>query len=445
LLLVGVLAVSIGLALIMITVNGAFNDRLDEIRSQVGTSITVRPAGTFGGGFFISGSASDSGVEAPPGQSTQPDQPTQQTLTDDDLAAISDVEHAVSYSRRVSAQYSGDSLESSIEPPPGLQVPEGAEFTGPPILVAGTEDAASLTAFGGQADLVEGRSFNPDESEANVAVIGQSLAAKNGLAVGDSVDLDGTTVEIIGIFTTGTRFGDNQIALPLETARTIFGRGTEVDEVTVQADTAANVPAVADAIREALGEDKADVTSSEGQFDLISSPVADAQDSSRVATMAALAASAAIILFSVGIVVRQRVKEIGVLKAVGASGWHVVGQMTTETLFIAVAAAVIGALATFPFAQSVANGLVSDPATAGPQLIGGPGGGPPPGAIGDVIEVGAGPAADAGGVLGNVDVAVSPEVFLYALGIAIVLALLATIIPAWYVGRVRPAEVLRYE
>jgi len=212
----------------------------------------------------------------------------------------------------------------------------------------------------------------------------------------------------------------------------------------VQADTAANVPAVADAIRESLGEDKADVTSSEGQFDLISAPVADAQDSSRVATMAALAASAAIILFSVGIVVRQRVKEIGVLKAVGASGWHVVGQMTTETLFIAVAAAVIGALATFPFAQSVANGLVSDPATAGPRFIGGPGGGPPPGA-GDVITVGAGRAADAGGVLGSVDVAVSPEIFLYALGIAIVLALVATIIPAWYVGRVRPEEVLRYE
>src|SRR6266851_8392784 len=51
-LMVGVLAVSIGLALIMITVNGAFAQRLDDVRAQVGTEITVRPAGSFGGGFF---------------------------------------------------------------------------------------------------------------------------------------------------------------------------------------------------------------------------------------------------------------------------------------------------------------------------------------------------------------------------------------------------------
>ena len=41
--------------------------------------------------------------------------------------------------------------------------------------------------------------------------------------------------------------------------------------------------------------------------------------------------------------------------------------------------------------------------------------------------------------------AVSPEVFLYALAIAVGLALVATIVPVWYVGRVRPAEVLRHE
>ncbi|MCI0783632.1 MAG: ABC transporter permease, partial [Chloroflexi bacterium] len=44
-LLVGVLSVSIGLALIMITVDGAFDERLEEIQSQVGTTVTVQPAG----------------------------------------------------------------------------------------------------------------------------------------------------------------------------------------------------------------------------------------------------------------------------------------------------------------------------------------------------------------------------------------------------------------
>ena len=48
-LLVAVLAVSIALTLIMITVNEAFGQRLDEIRAEVGTNIDVNPAGSFRG------------------------------------------------------------------------------------------------------------------------------------------------------------------------------------------------------------------------------------------------------------------------------------------------------------------------------------------------------------------------------------------------------------
>jgi putative ABC transport system permease protein len=48
-LLVAVLAVSIGLTLITITVNEAFGARLDEIRAHVGTNIDLNPAGSFRG------------------------------------------------------------------------------------------------------------------------------------------------------------------------------------------------------------------------------------------------------------------------------------------------------------------------------------------------------------------------------------------------------------
>ncbi|MGK2965087.1 MAG: hypothetical protein ACSLFM_05725 [Tepidiformaceae bacterium] len=51
-LLIAVLAGSTGLVLTMITVNSAFAKRLDEIKSEVGTDVTVRPAGSFGGGAF---------------------------------------------------------------------------------------------------------------------------------------------------------------------------------------------------------------------------------------------------------------------------------------------------------------------------------------------------------------------------------------------------------
>lgn len=444
LLLVAILAVSIGLTLIMITVDNAFAKRLDDIKSQVGSDITVRPAGSFGGGFFggvrISGPpGTESGATEDSAPDTSADDATLTSLDEATLDTIGQVSHVASVTQRVSGAYSGDELVSAIEPPPGasLQSGGGAAF-GPPVFLSGTDNPNSLTTIGASdASIAAGRSFEAGEEEANVAVMGNSLAEKNGLSVGDTFEMNGETFEVIGIFDTGTQFGDNSIVLPLKTAQAVLDRLGEVDEAIVRAESVDNVEQVAADIRSTLGEDTVDVSTQQSLFSNISAPVSDAKESSKIGLFAALIASAAVILVSVGLVARQRIKEIGILKAVGASGWHVTAQFGIETAFVAVLAAFIGALATFPLAQKVANGLVSDPVLPGPRFGGGDA---PSGAV-----VVAGPAGDAGGLLGSVDVAVSPEVFLYALGLAIGLAVIAAVVPAWYVSRVRPAEVLRYE
>jgi len=454
-LLVGVLGVSIGLALIMITVDGAFDERLEEIQGEVGTTVIVQPAGSFGGGFITRGfvvtdgnapGGAGGGLNAPDAGDvtdvTDPDD-GQATLTDEAVEAIASIEHVAGYARTITEQYTGDELTGGTLEPPAHSPFAGNLPAGGfqiPVLVTGTDNPTTLSSFGVEnAEITSGRTFEPDEAEANVAVIGERLAETNGLVVGDTFGMNEAEVEVVGIFTTGTRFGDNAMFLPLDTARALFDREGEVDTISVRVDTAENVSATAEAIRETLGEDVADVTTEEAAFDAISAPLADAADSSRIGMIAALIASAAIILFSVAIVARQRIKEIGILKALGASNWHVVGQMTLETAFVAVIAAVLGALATFPMAQTVADGLVSDP-TIQVGGFGPPGGGL--GRGGGVVDAGDGPV---GSLLGEVDVAVSPEIFGYALVIALGLALVATIIPAWYVGRVKPAEVLRYE
>jgi len=46
--IVAILSVSIGLALIMVTVHGATENQPGSIGQQIGTEITVRPAGCFG-------------------------------------------------------------------------------------------------------------------------------------------------------------------------------------------------------------------------------------------------------------------------------------------------------------------------------------------------------------------------------------------------------------
>ena len=150
----------------------------------------------------------------------------------------------------------------------------------------------------------------------------------------------------------------------------------------------------------------------------------------RIALITALLASAGIILFATVLATRQRIREIGILKAVGASGFQVGGQFAVETLVVALVAGLVGALITFPTAQSVANGLVS---AAGSTNGGGFGG------------RGRGIVGAATNTLNRVNVAVTPAVFVYAVILALVLALLASAAPAWRVSKVRPAEVLRYE
>src|SRR5437899_5513227 len=435
----------------MITVNGAFARRLDDIQSQVGTSVTVRPAGSFGGGFFERGGdnnggganggntnggntngGNNSGTSTDPAASSQP-----ATLKDQDVNEVATIAHVVSVSSQITARYSGTGLESAVQPRQGGNPAAPAPPAGAgggfrrAILVTGTDDPASLAALGVQsAQLISGRTFDASESNADVAVLGQALADHNGLKVGDTVPINGTTFQVIGIFTSGTQFGDNSLFVPLTTAQTVFNRPGEIDQAVVKADTASNVDQVAADIRQALGQGNVDVVTEQTIFQAITAPLSDAKDSSRLGMIAALGASAVIILFSIGLVARQRVKEIGILKAIGASNWHVTAQLGVETAVISVTAAILGALSTFPLAQKVANGLLSSPST--------PTGGRRGQAFGAV-------AGRAGGLLGSVNVAVSPEIFLYALAIAIGLALIATVVPAWYVGRVRPAEVLRYE
>ena len=444
-LVIAVLAVSVGLTLIMITVNEAFSAGVDEIRSEVGTNVTVRPAGSFGGGFIRGGQGF-----GPPGGGDDTDAAAEVvTLMDEQVAELWALDDVVAVSSTITVPYIGEGLES---PPPqfpgGQGPPGGAGGFQRPVLVTGTDSPNSLVSLGGaDVQIASGRTFEADEADAAVAVVGATLAEANALAAGSTFEIEGTDIEVVGVFTTGTQFGDNAIFLPLITAQTLFARAGEIDEAIVQAASVDEVEAVAAAVQEALGAETVDVTTQLAQFDAISAPLSDAESSSRVGMIAALVASAAVILFSVGLLARQRVKEIGILKSIGASNWRITSQFGIETVFLSVTAAVLGALATFPLAQTVADGLVSDPAALGGGPGGGPGGGRGFGGnfAGGPGEGFRGQVQQAGGFLGDVDVAVSPEVFLFAIGIGIVLAVVASAVPAWYAGRVKPAEVLRYE
>jgi putative ABC transport system permease protein len=401
--IVAILAVSIGLALIMVTVHGATENQLGSIAQQIGTEITIQPAGRFG---TMGGSG---------------------TLAQEDVDKLSGIPHVVSVQESVQTQYTGSNLESAAEQGGQGQgrFPGGFRMA---IMVMGLDTATENPTLmgGGQMNITEGSYFTTDDNYADVMVVGQALADRNSLTVGSTVSINDTSVEVIGIYNSGQLFGNNMLIMPVGTVQNLFDMDG-VTSVTVQADDANNVDAVVNGIREVFPSDVADVTTAQDMYQRISSSVANAESTSTIAMIAGFAVAVVVILFSVILMVRQRVKEIGILKAIGASNRQIGLQLGGEALAMSVMAAIIGALITYPLAQKVAN------------LLGASSGGG--------FGIGAGGGFFGGGAVGfaGISVAVSPEVFLYAVGIAIALAVVASIFPAWYISRIKPAEVLRYE
>jgi putative ABC transport system permease protein len=401
--IVAILSVSIGLALIMVTVHGATENQLGSIGQQIGTEITIQPAGRFG---TMGGNG---------------------TLAQEDVDKLSDISHVASVQESVQTEYTGDSLQSAV----GQGGPGGGSFPGGfrrGIMVMGFDTATENPTLmgGGQMNITEGRYFTTDENDADVMVVGQALADNNSLTIGSMVAINGTSVEVIGIYNSGQVFGNNMLIMPIGTVQSLFNL-SGVTSITVQADNVNNVDAVVSNIREIFPESVADVTTAQDMYQRINSSVASAQSTSQMAMIVAFIVAGVVILFAVVLMVRQRVKEIGILKAIGASNRQIELQLGGEALGMSVMAAIIGALITYPLAQKVANLLV---ASGGGGFVTSGGGG-----------------FFGGGVtrIAGINIAVSPEVFLYALGIAIALAVAASIFPAWYISRIKPAEVLRYE
>jgi putative ABC transport system permease protein len=411
---VAILAVSLGLALTMFEVHGATVSQLGTISGQIGTDITVRSAGS-------SGFESNSG-----------------TLAQADVDKLIDLAHVVSVQSSTTTSYSGDALTAAtpiglpggtnITSTSGQPVPTGAFNFRLRIQIEGLDvsNASPTLIGGGSITMVSGSYFTAGDADSDVMVIGQSLAEANDLQVGSQVDIEGTQVEVIGIFSSGQLFGDNMIIMPVSTVQRLFSLDG-VTSVTVSADDVSNVDAVVSEIRTIFDTNTADVVTATDMYSRIGSQVTNAASSSQTGMVVSFIVAAAVILLAVFLVVRQRVREIGIMKAIGASNWRIGFQFGLETLLISLVAAVVGTGLTFIFAQKVAD-LFTSGGTTGQSS----------GMFGGGMRV-------FGGTIGGIHIAISPEIFLTALGVSLALALIASIVPVWYIARVRPAEVLRNE
>ena len=372
-----ILAISLGLGLTMFEVHNAITNQLGAISGKIGTDIFVSPAGYEG---ISSGNV---------------------ILDQSDISKLKDLAHVISVQSSLQVAYSGNTAIKIASP----NYPDSGPVVAHPVQelsLMGLDPAIAnpiLRLRGGDAEMtiVDGTYFTTENTNADVMVVGQALAEQNNFQLGSTVDVVGTPVKVIGIYTTGQT--DNMMLMPIATVQLLYNLPGS-NGVTVIADNVNNVDTVVREI-ETIFPNTPDVFTAISDYIRINPDIIGALNTSRTGMIVTFIVAAAVILLAMFLIVRQRIREIGIIKAIGGSNWRIGLGFGIETLIICLVSAAVGIGLTFVFINKVTNEV---------QAVG-----------------------------------ISPGTFLVAVGAAVTLALLASVTPVWYIGRVRPAEVLRNE
>lgn len=322
-----------------------------------------------------------------------------------------------------------------------MTTPDGQSMSAP-VGVHGIDPttSASFTIPPGITPiLVSGRAFRASDANADVAMMSQALAQVNHLSVGSTFTLKGKTFSLIGLYTPSPSnlIGDSTAIIPIAIMEKLF-QTHGVDSITATVASYEQAEPVAAKLRRALGN-KFAVTTQTAQYSQVFSALQVAQQSIQIAQVVSLVIAAAVIIFAVFQLVRERTSEIAINKALGSSHLQVLQQFWIEIVVLSTIAAALAILLLVTLGPFVAQRFDIDPASlvkasSAPgqnfftSVIGGP-----------TTSLNANP-------LSGVHLAaatLNPETLLIIVGIGMGLALLASFIPTWFVSTIKPAQVLR--
>jgi ABC-type lipoprotein release transport system permease subunit len=287
------------------------------------------------------------------------------------------------------------------------------------------ESAATLELFD---DIEEGTFF--DRADAQGIILGAKLAENLDVGIGKRVvytltDKHGEIVSglarVSGIVRSGASSIDSGLCLlPLDSVREILGYDrTEATQVAVFLHDSEAADAVARALTEGLSEASSALTWKETQAELhafIQMKVA----SNLVLEVVILLLVGAGIFNSLFVSVMERLREFGVMIAIGYSGAQVFALVLWESLWIAVMGLVGAAIVTIgPYHHLNTKGLnMSDLGTEGAEV--------------------AGVAMDS-----TLYVEILPTSVMAIAFVVLISTLAAGLYPAWRAGRVEPVDAIK--
>lgn len=346
-----------------------------------------------------------------------------------------------------SGGFGGQDGDSGSAPDAGQAPPEGGGAGGgafgiDSFTVLGIDPGAAAIGPLASAEIEGGRGFEADDSGQPVALVDSTYATSEEIAVGDTIDVAGSDVEVVGILasTSGTADTAADVYLPLDTAQELAGVEDVVSTVYVQADSASSIDDVQAALAEALPD-----TTVSSQSDLAATVSGSLSNATSLITN--LGSWLSIIVLAVAVLlsvlltlsgVGRRTREFGTLKAIGWSNGRVVRQVAGESMvqgLIGGAAGLVLGLAGILLINVLRPTVAAGASAAGQGAPDGMGAGPTGGG-GPMLQ-----ATQAADIV--LQAPLTPWVLVAAAGLAVLGGLVAGAFGGWRAARLSPAEALR--
>jgi len=438
-----ILALSIGLVIAMLAARQAVQDKIASVKANTGNTITVSPAGVRG---FDGGG---------------------NPLTSDQLAKVAKISHVTKVVETLNDRLtsSNTSLKSGIDPGSlgNRNANNSGVGAGPtmvfhsadedstsggtttftmPVTITGTNDESAIKTEGSTSlTWKSGKMFDTNK-DANVAVVGTQIADKNSLSVGSTFTAYSTTFTVVGIYDAGNIFNNDGVYIPLSTLQKLSSQSGDITSATVTIDSSDNLTSVTNTIKSRLGS-AADVTNSADIAAATTKPLESVASIALFSLIGAVIAGAIIILLTMIMVVRERRREIGVMKAIGASNIVIMWQFVIEAITLTAIALVVGTGIGVAAATPLTNALVSNDSTStssgasDTQMGGGRrvmsfGG---PGQFGQASRK----------AIENIQASVGGATLAEGAALALVIAVLGSAAPSLMISKIKPADAMRNE